>query len=332
MKSSPNTSEFEHKLRAYKQELTAFIDTLLTRQRPVTLYEPMRYALQSGGKKLRPSLLLLCTEALGGDSRAAVPAAAAVEILHNFTLVHDDIMDHDETRRGRPTVHARWDADTALLAGDGLVALAYQSLFQTNSDRLFEICNLFTEGIIELCEGQALDREFESRSDVTMDEYLEMIAKKTARLLSMCTQIGGMLAGASSNELEALKKYGENLGLAFQIQDDVLDITAEQDVLGKDFGSDVKQSKKTFLLVHALRYGDDRQKALIASHLAQEKKELNDIFKIRTAFEEIGSIRCANETIQRCLDDARLGLQQLAAPARSDTLELFLQLILNRKA
>lgn len=327
---SPNRS-FDEKLLAYKQVITRFMASLLTQDRPVSLYDPIRYALEGGGKRLRPILLLLTTETLNGDVEQAIPAASAVEILHNFTLVHDDIMDNDSTRRGRPTLHSRWGVDVALLAGDGLVALAYQSLMRMQTAHLTQVCRLFTEGIVALCEGQALDKEFEQRERVSMREYMEMITKKTGCLLGLCAHIGGVLANGSNAEVEALRIYGQSLGIAFQIQDDVLDITSEQEVIGKDFGSDVRSRKKTFLLVYALEFGTPRQQKRILDELSKSTIGLPEILHVRELFEEIGTLQAAQRQVEHYIEKAKQQLAFLENRYDTHDLESFLQLIVDRR-
>jgi geranylgeranyl diphosphate synthase, type II len=214
------------------------------------LTEACRYVLNGGGKRVRGVIVLLACEAAGRPARHALDAAAAVEIMHNFTLVHDDIMDHARTRRGRPSVHARWDVNTALLVGDVLLGLSYESLLRTDPPP--RATGLLTRGLLEVCEGQALDMEFESRDDVTIRQYFHMIEKKTARLISLSAELGAVIGGGSPRCVSALRRYGLHLGRAFQIQDDLLDVVADQRQFGKTIGGDILERKKTFLLLTAL--------------------------------------------------------------------------------
>lgn len=227
--------------------------------KPGSVYEPARYLLEAGGKRMRPMLVLFSCAALGGDIRNAVHAAAALEILHTFTLVHDDIMDNAPTRRGRPTVHTKWNINVAILVGDELLALAYRALFRTRHVKIKRIGELFTEGVVDVCEGQGYDKEFESRNNVSFDEYRMMITKKTARLLSVSCEIGGIIGGANEQRCRALRKFGEHIGRAFQMQDDLLDVTGDEKTFGKAIGGDLREGKKTFLLLSALECttGDD---------------------------------------------------------------------------
>ncbi|HHS13486.1 MAG TPA: polyprenyl synthetase family protein, partial [bacterium] len=194
---------------------------------------PMKYPVEAGGKRIRPLLLLLVCRALGGNVKEAMIPALALELLHTFTLVHDDIMDRDELRRGRPTVHARWDEPTAILAGDGLVTLAYQVFLETRHREIVTLMRLFTRALMDVCEGQAMDMEFENRETVSMDEYRMMIARKTGRLLETACEMGAVVADAEPAMREACRSLGSDLGLAFQVQDDMLDVTADSNVSGK---------------------------------------------------------------------------------------------------
>jgi len=312
--------------------LESHLKTEITSAQPASLYDPITYTLEGRGKKLRPILLLLTAESLGGSITSALPAATALEIVHNFTLVHDDIMDNDATRRGRPTVHSRWDNNVALLAGDGLVALAYRTLLKLDSRHLVRICTIFTEGILELCEGQALDRDFETRQSIEMDEYLVMIQKKTGKLLSMCSQIGGIVADAPEHVVELLRIFGESLGMAFQIQDDLLDITADENILGKDFGSDIKQKKKTFLLVHALESATAGQKEKIVQILNMETIHLEQVYQLRSIFDETGTIAATQQAANNYITKAENCLLKINGKAQTNGLQELAQLILHRQA
>lgn len=315
--------KFSLKLQQWKQITNNRLFKVLGSQEPSILYEPIKYVLEGDGKRIRPILLLLSCRSVDGQMDACLDAAVAVELLHNFTLVHDDIMDQDDTRRGRPTVHKKWNSDIALLAGDGLVALAYQSLLRTQSPRIAEIATLFTNGITELCEGQALDLEFETRADVGLDEYLNMIEKKTASLLSISAKIGAMIGDGDEAEMEALGNFGKNLGRAFQIQDDLLDITTDEDVLGKTFGSDVKRHKQTYLLVHASTQADENTKKNLNSFLSKTTIARADIIEIRSLFERIGSIKAAQAAVRKYIFSAQQNLNQIReSQAKYDLLDL----------
>ena len=230
--------------------------------RPAGLYDPVRYVLTGGGKRVRPALVLLAAEAWGGAEARdrALPAALAVETFHNFTLVHDDIMDHAATRRGRPTVHERWDEPTAILAGDLMMGLAYELLGQTEGADVRRLIASFSRMVAALCEGQSLDLAFETRADVTVDDYLDMIDRKTGALLELALELGGIVGGAGAGAVDALRRAGRLLGRAFQIQDDLLDLTAEDAGWGKTIGGDLMEGKKAYLALRAVEVarGDER--------------------------------------------------------------------------
>lgn len=332
-------SEYLEKFVRFKELVNTYLDSFLApgrngdgRGEPGSLYDPMRYAMAGNGKRIRPVLLLLSCDALGGSVQQALPAAAAVELMHNFTLVHDDIMDRDETRRGRPTVHRKWNVDVAILAGDGLVVLAYQSLLQTDTPQLSRICEIFTNGILEICEGQALDAEFEHDEGVTMARYEVMIMKKTARLLAICTQIGALLANANAAQIAAFRRFAEHLGLAFQIQDDLLDITVEQATLGKDFGSDVRRHKRTFLYVHAMENGRTEQRRALRELFAKPVISEEDILAAQHLFRATGALAAAESAVQRHVAEAKRRLAELAPAADLHALQQLVEMILHRKA
>jgi geranylgeranyl diphosphate synthase type II len=237
------------------------LNSLTRRGSPEDLVDGCRYVLAGGGKRIRSTLVLLSCEAVGGTALRALDAGAAVEIMHNFTLVHDDIMDNAPARRGMPTVHVRWDVNNALLVGDVLIGLAYRTLLKARTNRLPRIVSIFTDGLLTVCEGQALDLEFEHRDDVTVAEYFGMIEKKTASLMAAAAEIGAVIGGGTRAQVSALRSFGQYLGRAFQLQDDLLDVVAEHKQFGKAIGGDIVKRKKTFLLLTAAgrAQGDDRQ-------------------------------------------------------------------------
>ena len=238
---------------ALRQTIDARLATLVTETEPAGLYDSIRYVLRGGGKRLRPLLLLAAARTYGVDAEEAMPGALAVEVFHNFTLVHDDIMDHADERRGRPTVHLKWDESTALLCGDYLMGLAYDLLARSrgrsSTARLIARFQMMTA---QLCEGQMLDKTFEIREDVTVEEYLRMVDRKTSALLQASLQIGGLIGGASSDDMALLDAIGRDAGRSFQIKDDLLDLTADDARWGKTIGGDLIEGKKTYLLLRAL--------------------------------------------------------------------------------
>jgi len=328
-----------NKFAEYKNLVNVHLENFLDRHAslvsatlPRSLYEPVRYAMEGNGKRIRPALVLMSCAAFGGALQKALPAAAAIELVHNFTLVHDDIMDHDDTRRGRPTVHRKWDTDTALLAGDALVAMAYQSLLQTESPHLNRICQIFTDGILKICEGQALDREFEHDDSVTPTRYEDMILKKTAWLLIMCAQMGAILGEANSAQIEHMGRFAEHVGLAFQIQDDLLDITIAQEILGKDFGSDVRRHKRTFLYVQALQHGEKSAQAALREIFMKPEIAQSDILSAQRIFSETGALAAAENAVREHLSQAHACLTELGPGVKTTELRDLIHLILHRNA
>jgi len=244
------------------------IKIIIPHVEPTLLYKPFHYIMQEGGKRIRPVLSMVCCGAVGGNPIDAVDCGVAIEVLHNFTLVHDDIMDGSPLRRGRPTVHVKWNNDVAILTGDVMIGYAYKFLpYSKQHQRSDDILKIFTNELIEVCEGQVLDMEFNTRRDVTMLEYINMIDKKTARLIEASCIIGAHIGFASEQELDSIKLIAHNTGLGFQIQDDLLDMTADQQKLGKKIGKDIIEGKKTYLILVAL---------LNATN--PEDKELLDLF------------------------------------------------------
>jgi geranylgeranyl diphosphate synthase type II len=219
---------------------------------PQDLYAPVTYSLGIGGKRLRPVLLLLSYNLFSNDITQALPAAVAIEVFHNFTLLHDDIMDKAEVRRNQPTVHKQFDENSAILSGDAMAFLAYKFLLESKSEQLLDVIELFSKTAIEVCEGQQFDMEFENRLDVSAPEYLEMIRLKTAVLLACSLKAGALLANSSDEAANQLYKFGINLGLAFQLQDDLLDSFGNTKTFGKRIGGDILANKKTYLLIKAL--------------------------------------------------------------------------------
>ena len=266
-----NAGEFEKRYAALRHMVDDRTSALARRGKPADLNDGCRYVLSAGGKRIRAVLLLLSCEAVGGSIRQALDAGVGVETMHNFTLVHDDIMDNASSRRGRPTVHVRWDSSTALLVGDSLMGLAYFSLLRAARRAQAPLVQLLTEGLVEVCEGQALDLEFEGRSDVTVREYFAMIEKKTGRLISVATEMGGMIGGGTRRQTEALREFGKYLGRAFQLQDDVLDVVADQSRFGKPIGGDIIAGKKTFLLLKSAERVRGTDRALIARVLGRQR-------------------------------------------------------------
>lgn len=237
---------------------------------PKSLYEPITYILSLGGKRIRPALVLMAYNLYREDVEKAIRPAIGLEVFHNFTLLHDDLMDQADKRRNKPTVHKVWNANTAILSGDAMLIAAYQLIGETAPEHLKEVLDLFTRTALEICGGQQYDMEFESRMDVSEEEYLEMIRLKTAVLLACSLKTGAILGGVSREDAENLYRFGINIGLAFQLQDDLLDVYGDTRTFGKNIGGDILCNKKTFLLINALRRAEGEQKAQLEHWIARK--------------------------------------------------------------
>lgn len=228
---------------------------------PKSLYDPIEYTLALGGKRIRPALVLMAYNLYKEQVEAALVPAVGLEVFHNFTLLHDDLMDEADKRRNKPTVHKVWNANTAILSGDAMLIAAYELIGKTDAAHLKLVFDLFTQTALEICGGQQYDMEFETRTDVTEEEYIEMIRLKTAVLLACALKMGAILADAPAEDAEHLYQFGIHIGLAFQLQDDLLDVYGNTETFGKNIGGDILCDKKTFLLINAFRLADDRQRS-----------------------------------------------------------------------
>ena len=236
---------------------------------PKSLYDPIEYILSLGGKRIRPALSLMACNLYQENIDNAIYPALGIEVFHNFTLLHDDLMDRADKRRNKPTVHKVWNDNTAILSGDAMLIAAYQLIGKTEPSSLKEVFDLFTETALEICGGQQYDMEFESRTDVTEPEYIEMIRLKTAVLLACSLKIGAIIGGASKEDADNLYDFGINIGLAFQLQDDLLDVYGDTATFGKNIGGDITCNKKTFLLIHAFELASPEQKATLNSWIGK---------------------------------------------------------------
>ncbi|MDP2363516.1 MAG: polyprenyl synthetase family protein, partial [Ignavibacteria bacterium] len=257
------------------------LELALKARNPSSLYEPATYILESSGKRLRPLLVLLSAKAVGGNFKKFYNAALSVEMLHNFTLVHDDIMDNADLRRGNLTLHKKYNLNTAILTGDILAAVAYEFLLKDCKVNTKQALDSFTKGLVEVCEGQSLDTEFETRKNVSLPEYINMIEKKTAALARMCCELGAYLADGSKEDIKALSGYGKYLGIAFQIQDDLLDITADKAEFGKRIGGDLLEGKKSFLFIKALEKANGKDKDALIKVVVNKGIKENQIEKYK---------------------------------------------------
>jgi geranylgeranyl diphosphate synthase type II len=320
-------------LDRYKTLIDERLRRFSERSEPQSLYEPTHYVLAGGGKRVRGVLTLLAADAVGGSAERVVDAGAAVETLHNFTLVHDDIMDRAETRRGRPTVHTRWDEGTAILAGDVMIGLAYEAVLRGELDRKLEILDALTRGIIDVCEGQALDCELAKRVSVSLDDYLHMIAMKTARLAETAAEVGAIAGGGTPEQIEALRSYARNIGLAFQIQDDLLDITAEGDAFGKRLGGDVIEGKRTYLLVRALETVHDGADRVLLDWLVNAGGlPESEVPAMRDLYERNGLVDDARGAVERYIALAAKDVEALPAAEGRAALIDFARMLLERNS
>lgn len=245
---------------------------------PNNLYQPITYTLNMGGKRLRPVMLLMACDLFGGNIENALPAAVGVEVFHNFTLLHDDIMDHADIRRNHQTVHKKYSENVAILSGDAMSIMAYQYLLKTDHPNIQEATQLFSQTAIEVCEGQQYDMDFEDQFDVQIEDYLKMIRLKTAVLIAGSLKIGALLGNAPKEDADRIYRFGINLGLAFQLQDDLLDVFADQNKFGKKTGGDIVANKKTFLLLKAIELATPQQKDQLISWI--NKPDFNPEEKI----------------------------------------------------
>lgn len=266
---------------------------------PQSLYEPIKYVLSMGGKRVRPVLMMLAYNMYKDDPESILPSACALETYHNYTLLHDDLMDNAALRRGHETVHMKWDANTAILSGDSMLVLAYERIAQCPKEKLAGVLSLFTETALEIGEGQQYDMEFENRTDVTEAEYIEMIRLKTSVLLACAVKMGAMLAGASDEDADNLYKFGEQIGLAFQLQDDFLDVYGDSAVFGKAIGGDITSNKKTFMLINAINHANAEQRAELTRWITAEQFDAKEkVAAVTRLYNKIGIDRMAKDKIE----------------------------------
>lgn len=284
------------------------IESLDWSKDPKGLYEPIGYTLASGGKRIRPTLAMIASSLFGGKEEEVLPAALALEVFHNFTLLHDDVMDRAEVRRGRPTVHVKWNDNTAILSGDQMLIEAYKLLSHVPTDKLPQVLQWFNTMATGICEGQQYDVDFEQKDEVSIAEYMKMIELKTSVLLAYALKIGGYIAGANPAQLESLYQFGLHIGLAFQIQDDILDVYGNPETFGKAIGGDICCNKKTFLLLTAFEKADPQSKAELQQWLAISNRNQEKIAAITAIYDHLG-VRAAGETAME--EHTTLALAQL---------------------
>ena len=321
-------------LKAYAEEIDVVIDDSLSKLEPESLYESSEYLIKAGGKKFRPALTLLSCQAVGGKPEKALKAAAAIELTHTFSLIHDDIMDNDDTRRGKPAVHKVWGEPLAILAGDSLFAKSFELLSQSAEDniayeRVVDALQVLTNSCINICGGQALDMAFEDTFNVTKDEYMNMIYKKTGDLITASTTIGAIMGGASSNEIQALRTYGKQIGLAFQIQDDYIDLTGDESI-GKPVGSDLVEGKKTLMVVYALEKANKEDHDRLVELL--EANDESIIPEAMEILEKYGAINYARSKAYDCVIESKQALSILPDSDAKDALFKLADFVFTRKS
>ena len=297
------------------EKVNTFIDKLTYNREPKSLYDPIKYVLSLGGKRIRPVLMLLGYNLWKDDPERILMPAVAVETYHNYTLLHDDLMDNADKRRGHDTVHKKWDANTAILSGDAMLVVAYQRLASVDQTKLKPVLDLFTETALEIDEGQQFDIDFENRSDVKEEEYIEMIRLKTSVLLACALKIGAILANAPVTAAEARYKFGEQLGLAFQLQDDLLDVYGDTKVFGKEIGGDIMCNKKTFMLINAFNRANDAQLKELQKWCSGEKFDRKEkVAAVTHLYDEIGIRQLCEAKIEYYFEESKKWLDKVSVP------------------
>lgn len=305
---------------------------LRTPEEPELLYAPIIYSMSGGGKRLRPVLLLLSAEAFGGSVDEAMTAAMAVEVFHNFTLLHDDIMDNADMRRGKPSVFAKWGENVAILSGDAMLITAYKLLAELNPTKLPRVMRLFNDMALEVCEGQQYDMDFESQAKVSVVDYIQMIERKTSALLSGSAMIGATIAGASDADIKLLYRFATELGLAFQLQDDLLDSYGDE-ALGKKIGGDILEGKQTYLMVQAMsRATEEEREVLRTTHLSDKLSDAEKIATVKALYDKLEVKRATEQQIDQRFERALGILSSLSIGAeRTVHLAEFARNLIGRK-
>ncbi len=321
-----------HTISQYQEIISSHFDQLKTVKEPKNLYEPIDYILSLGGKRMRPVLTLMTTEIFNAPYQKAINAAAAVEVFHNFSLIHDDIMDDAPLRRGNQTVHEKWDINTGILSGDAMLILAYQ-FFESYEPIVFQkLAKLFSKTALEVCEGQQYDVDFETRDDVTIEEYLKMIQYKTAVLVGAAMKMGAIVAETSPENANLIYDFGLNLGIAFQLQDDFLDAFGNPETFGKQVGGDIIENKKTYLYLKALEFGQPEEKdQLMHLFSIQPIDNTNKIESVKEIFNDSGASKATQEAIKAYTLKAFETLEKMnIATEKKTMLKTFGERLMNR--
>ena len=316
-----------------QEKVNAYIASLPYERKPKSLYDPIEYVLAAGGKRIRPSFVLMAYNLFHDDVDRILPVATALETYHNYTLLHDDLMDKADMRRGRPTVHKKWDDNTAILSGDTMLVLAYEHLAKCDTKYLKPALDLFTETALEVSEGQQFDMEFETRNDVAEEEYIEMIRLKTSVLLACALKMGAVVAGASDADANALYAFGEKVGLAFQLQDDLLDVYGDPKVFGKAIGGDITSNKKTFMVINAFNRADAGTRAELERWTtATEFDPAEKIAAVTEIYNRLGIDKLAEQRIKEYFEQSRQHLDELSvSDDRKAVLREYTERMMNRK-
>ncbi len=300
------------KLETLQNKIRDRIGKLKFQRPPENLYLPIDYTLSLGGKRLRPALCLLACDMFSGSADEALEPAIGIEIFHNFTLLHDDIMDEAPLRRGKETVHKKWNANVAILSGDTMMALSYEFIMKAPEKVRFEVFKIFNKTAIEVCEGQQYDMDFESREEVTLDDYIEMIRLKTAVLLAGSLKIGALIGGANGASADILYRFGEQIGIAFQLKDDLLDAYSDADKFGKATGGDIVANKKTFLFLKALALANpEDQKQLLGLYGPESTDDEKKVNRVKALFDRYGIQQHTENEIERYYKLALMSLESL---------------------
>ena len=324
-------------LNDVSKEVNLTINGIFEEVKPRELYDASKHLIDAGGKRLRPFLVLKSCEIVGGEAGVALPVAAAIEFIHNFTLIHDDIMDGDEKRRNVQTVHVLWGVPIAIVAGDMLFAKAYEILLRkidlekVPSKRIIKVLEVAAEATVSVCEGQALDMQFEKRLDVSEEEYFDMTGKKTAALLQLAAKSGAIVGGGSPMQVSRLDKFAYYAGLAFQIRDDILGLTADEGVLGKPVGGDIRDGKRTLIIIHALAHADEVQRERILSVLGNREASLSEIEDAVETIQALNSIAYAAEKAEMLEEKAKLQLSSFPPTQIRETLLSLCDYIISRE-
>ena len=316
----------------YQDLVHTHFSSLTLRKEPKNLYEPIRYILSLGGKRLRPVLTLMASEVFDIDCNKALPAATAVEVFHNFSLIHDDIMDDAPLRRGNETVHEKWNINTGILSGDAMLILAYQ-YFEGYEPHIFrELAKLFSKTALEVCEGQQYDVDFETRDDVTIEEYLKMIKYKTAVLVGAAMKMGAIVAETSDENANAIYDFGLNLGIAFQLQDDYLDAFGNPETFGKQVGGDIIENKKTYLYLKATEFASLDEKEQLLHLFSIQPNDSNDkITSVKQIFNQTGASKETQKAIQEYTAKALETLVEMNIDAdKKEILKTFAENLMSR--